>query len=403
VRWFASAFIVLSLAAVAQQSPPPSPTPAKAGQENQNQAAPKSSKTESDKHASADHASATAQPVPVVTTGNQPEPRKPPEKHPATDWGFIWSVINTGLLTFFSGALAWLAHRQHQAMKMQAIYMRGALKETKKAADAASGQVKLMGEQLAEMKTTSTDTHDLAVAAKDAAAAAKQQTIWAEHGMDAMIRQERVMISQGNTMLTQASAAVISAEAARDGVAATLRQLEAYERPWVTASFEVWSPIEFTPDGGLSVMFKIWRKNIGRSIATHITIDAEIVPEMSLRVDHAPVIAAQDRIAQRLKPQASEPALFAGDDVSSFVRLNSDSIEKHAVNWYGEKYLALCLAVVIKYRYPTSDRDHTTRLAFVFGNNNDEPFKDALFVKFGETLPREKIAILKLPVGNGAD
>lgn len=100
------AVAVFALVWAAVASKPPSPAPAKAGQENQNQAAPRNSKPEPDNYASTDHSPKTAQPVSAVTAGDQTDTRKPPKEHPATDWNFIWNIANTGLLTFFSGALA---------------------------------------------------------------------------------------------------------------------------------------------------------------------------------------------------------------------------------------------------------------------------------------------------------
>lgn len=64
--------------------------------------------------------------------------------------------------------------------------------------------------------------------------------------------------------------------------------------------------------------------------------------------------------------------------------------------------MTLCLAVVITYRYPTSDKPHTTRLAFIFGNDA-EPIESLFFVKLGQALPKEEIRILRLTSGNYAD
>ncbi len=181
----------------------------------------------------------------------------------------------------------------------------------------------------------------------------------------------------------------------------TRRQLEAYERPWVTASFEACGFLQVGMTGNLGVLFRVWLENIGHSIATHISFEVEIVPVEP--TDYRHVVATQDRIAQRLKPLTSGPVLFAGEKVANFVRLNLVEVEKYAVNFEGEgRYLFLCLAVVIKYCYPTSDREHTTRVGFTFGNER-EFMGGWLLVKLGEELPPEKITILTLPSGGGAD
>src|SRR6185436_18778597 len=128
---------LLAVLLLAIPSKGPTPAPAKAGQEPQNQTTPKGSEPNSNQQPTGNASSALTQPRSVATTGEQPKAGKPYKAQATADWGFIWNIFNTALLTSFTGALAWLAHRQHQAMKRQAVYMRGALKETKKAADAA--------------------------------------------------------------------------------------------------------------------------------------------------------------------------------------------------------------------------------------------------------------------------
>src|SRR5258708_38264768 len=99
-------------------------------------------------------------------------------------------------------------------------------------------------------------------------------------------------------------------KANEDSAAVMLRQLEAYERPWVTASFEARSDIDFNNVSGLGVTFKIDLANIGNSIATHITIEAAIVPSTAISNDVNPMIAEQRDIEQRMKALESGYTLF---------------------------------------------------------------------------------------------
>jgi len=66
-------------------------------------------------------------------------------------------------------------------MEKQAVYMRGALKETRKAADAASGQVKLMAGQLAEM--TASREHAYALARARIVIDSIETTSWYENNV----------------------------------------------------------------------------------------------------------------------------------------------------------------------------------------------------------------------------
>lgn len=129
---------------------------------------------------------------------------------------------------------------------------------------------------------------------------------------------KQIAASAGDTasMITnaaeQAKAMGALAKANEDSAAVMLRQLEAYERPWVTASFEARSRLDFD-DSGLWVTFGVLLKNIGRSIATHISFDVEIVPTFAIGADTTTVIARQDSITKRLEPLASGYVLFADD------------------------------------------------------------------------------------------
>jgi hypothetical protein len=69
VRWFASAFIVLSLA-MAAQSPRPSPTPTEAAQKQQDESTPKQSETKPNNQPTKKQLSAINQPTPEVAVRN---------------------------------------------------------------------------------------------------------------------------------------------------------------------------------------------------------------------------------------------------------------------------------------------------------------------------------------------
>jgi hypothetical protein len=236
---------------------------------------------------------------------------------------------------------------------------------------------------------------------------AREQLTLAENQFTEAKKQIESSSNDTASMITnaaeQSKAMVALAKANEDSASVMLRQLEAYERPWVTASFTASSRLDFD-NSGLWVTFGVLLKNIGRSIATHINYDVEIVPVETPGGDYRTVIAKQDAIAERVKPQASGYVLFVGDEIPAYphCRLENDSIKREAVTVEGDQYLTLCLAVVITYRYPTSDRDHTTRLAFIFGNDV-EPVEGLFFVKLGQALPKEKIHILRLTSGNYAD
>ena len=116
--------------AVLAQSQPPSPGAREAAQPKQYQTAPKQTEANSKKNL----APQVDQSGSVITVVDEQEPRNKSENKSPTNW---WGILNAALLTLFTGALAWLAHRQHQAMDRQAGYMRDTLSETKAASETA--------------------------------------------------------------------------------------------------------------------------------------------------------------------------------------------------------------------------------------------------------------------------
>jgi hypothetical protein len=145
----APAFVLLL---AVQASNGPSPTPSKPAQPEQQQARPKQTQTTTDNHTREKGAPSVTQPITAVRTAEQSKRRKVNEDRAPVDWRLIWDFFSSAMLTIFTGAIAWLAHRQHKAIE---------------------GQGESMKAQLAEMQAASNDTRLLAHSAKDTAEATK--------------------------------------------------------------------------------------------------------------------------------------------------------------------------------------------------------------------------------------
>jgi hypothetical protein len=153
VRWFASAFIVLSLAAVAQQSPPPSPTPTVTSQAEQGQARGEKGVTKPDNQPAKNPTPAIKQPNPEIAVRYDQHFGQENKDRPSIDGPSRAIAFFTFGLLVLAGFQWYAMHRQAKVMEKQAVLMRG---------------------QLKEMKTTSTDTHILAEQAEKTATAAKK-------------------------------------------------------------------------------------------------------------------------------------------------------------------------------------------------------------------------------------
>jgi hypothetical protein len=131
------------------QSQPPAPAPREAAQENQGKTAPKTNKSAPDDEPTK---STVVNSVTVVTGRDQQEPSNPSEGKTSTDW---WALANTGLITIFTGVLAFLAYQQWQTLKGHekaflelAGYMRDGLEKTTIAANAARDSADVTAVQL---------------------------------------------------------------------------------------------------------------------------------------------------------------------------------------------------------------------------------------------------------------
>lgn len=131
---YATVAIILILVGGNAQSQPPALGTAKTAQENKNESRPKQPETTANQQSSIDISALTDKVITELARRNQQSPGDKSKEKPAIDW---WGIGRDALLVLFTGALAVLAHRQHQAMVQQANYMRDGLGETKKAADAA--------------------------------------------------------------------------------------------------------------------------------------------------------------------------------------------------------------------------------------------------------------------------
>jgi hypothetical protein len=154
--------------------------------------------------------------------------------------------------------------------------------------DAANADRELLRQQLAEMKTTSTDTHDLAIAAKDA--------------VKAVLLQADIMATQASALITASYAAKLSAETAT-------RALELIERADILITEVTVVDEDLLPSNGMTV--QVFIKNSGRSRADDVsawctlTIPAEEGP-FTTSVGGAPVTLEAGGILNKQFPSLGE-------------------------------------------------------------------------------------------------
>jgi hypothetical protein len=140
------------------------------------------------------------------------------------------------------------------------------------------------------------------------------------------------------------------------------RQLEAYERPWLTATVAAYESVLLMKDGSISLMLTPVITNIGKSVAEDIDYRLEPVRLESGR-DLRGVVEAMQRVA----PIGSGFAVLPGDVVRNLLNLYdvpATPDDPYAVprQWFE---MIACVGAVF-YRFANSDIEHVTRFACAF-------------------------------------
>jgi hypothetical protein len=298
------AVAVLALVVAATASQPPPPAPAKTGQAKQEQARTAQGQTKTDNQPAQKPVPTVQQSNPEITVryeqrlGNQ-------DKNASAwrDWP-AWAVAAFTLGLLIVAVLQWIAMH---------------------------GQRKLMGEQLAEMKTTSADTHDLATAAKDQIA----------------------------LLATHVDAATKTADAAKQSADTARHALEILECADVLVS-KIGQPARFSTDPteriratSSAITCAVTVKNHGRTRADYLVVRGQIksgeftddeTPVLSKTVKLPMILGAGDTFEVSFPPiyGAARTALFDDKTRSLFVEIvigysdilgNSHSIKATGSYW----------------------------------------------------------------------
>jgi hypothetical protein len=185
---------------------------------------------------------------------------------------------------------------------------------------AAFLQWRAMEDQLAEMKSGSTDTHNLATAAgsqagslQNLATSTATQSDRTKDLADRMKDQADRTKTIAEQAIIQAKAAKVSVDAAQISANIATSQLELTERPWVFfKDARVVSPLTFDSNGA-TVTFEIVLRNSGPSPA----VDVWLLPRLYLLPKKQDAIPPVERLCDNKTPKGMSRhglTLFSGTD-----------------------------------------------------------------------------------------
>lgn len=304
--------------------------------------------------------------------------------HHATFW------LQLGLLLVGLGAL-YIYNGQLNVMKGQLAQIEGTSTQTDKL-------IGLYQQQLGQLTKQAVDTHELAEAAKSQSEQAKAQTrelaeslsksdeLIQEASTQSKAAQDSVTLAteesarsaertdrQLKILQDQVAASRDQANAALGSAIAIQKQTETAERPWISVEVK---PVGLIFANGEPILtLHVLVKNVGKSIAKHVQVDAEMIPlspTFPLAIDAGD---KQRRLCDDPKPgEAHNTDLFPSDNWTtrySYVSALSKDVVAKSFMPPEEKprsFVGLYLIGCVTYRFSFGEGVGQTRFAYkVFG------------------------------------
>lgn len=124
-----------------------------------------------------------------------------------------------------------------------------------------------------------------------------------------------------------------SAKAAQQSASTAVAQLETTDRPWIKAVPQAWSPVTFD-NGGLSFSVSFALSNVGRSVATDVTIYSGAFANGSEGAAHfRQPVERQTALCNKVQPAGLLFALFPGEtkQLNVGIAISREEMEKNKV------------------------------------------------------------------------
>jgi hypothetical protein len=171
-------------------------------------------------------------------------------------------------------------------------------------------------------------------ARQDAVTEAARQRIDAENTLEQQRKDAAVALEAQTKRADRANTlADRSAKAAQQSANAATAQLETTDRPWIKAVPQAWSPITFRENGALSFNVTFALTNVGRSVATDVTIyPGAFVPTWGAAHFTQP-LERQTELCRKVQPYGVRIALFPNEtkQLNVGVTISREEIEANVV------------------------------------------------------------------------
>lgn len=216
------------------------------------------------------------------------------------------------------------------------------------------------------------------------------------HAMQDALQRTDTLVEQNKNII---EAAQRQARAVEDGAAAARKSVELTDRPWVSVNITLNGPLTFN-DQGASVRFMIIAKNVGRSVAVNVTINAEVViPRMGGDI-WAAVIAEQMRVCQNIRSEFMSYAVFPEEVYPCDITFGISPEQLEQGRYDESNVISLYVVGCVDYQVSGHEAHHQTRFVYEIHRTVDK--SDRLFaVILGEDVPLERLILQKMFVRSG--
>jgi hypothetical protein len=179
-------------------------------------------------------------------------------------------------------------------------------------------------------------------------------------------------------------------------------QLETTDRPWIKAVPQAWSPITFRDNGDLSFNVAFVLSNVGRSVATDVTIySGAFIPTWGASHFTEP-LERQTELCKKIEPEALRFALFPNEtkQLNVGVVITREEMEKNVVppppgvpiHPPGKRTAAILFGCV-DYKFASLRQHHQTGFIYdIVGTDPKTPDVPYLII-VGQDLPADHVKL----------
>jgi len=241
-------------------------------------------------------------------------------------------------------------------------------------------------------------------ARQDAVTEADRQRIDAKNTLDqqrkdaaAALEAQTKRADRANTLSDR------SAKAAQQSASTAVAQLETTDRPWIKAVPQAWSPLTFQNNGDLSFNVTFALSNVGRSIATDVTIYSGVfVPAWEGAAHFRQPLERQTALCNKVQPAGLMFALFPGEtkQLTVGVAISREEMEKNAVppppgipNPPTEKRTDPMLFGCVDYRIASLPKHHQTGFIYDIVRTDLKTPNVPYLIIVGQDLPATNVSL----------